>query len=128
MYIYILYSRSLLFFLTLTLLILDYAVYNNCEDQAYGPDCLEQFNQGQCTANLSSSQNVQTYCKKTCGLCSASNSTLKCNSGLTCNGGSCQTQLYFGVSSVKCTCPQNLAGAYCERRNKSKRGMDKLAF
>lgn len=100
------------------MLILDYQVYNNCEDQAYGPDCLRKFQEGLCNANLSSNQNVQTYCKKTCGLCSTSNTQLNCQ-GLVrnCNGGSCSAASYFQTSTIRCNCPSNLAGSYCQRRN-----------
>lgn len=57
---------------------------------------------------------MQAYCKKSCNICDG-NRELTC-SGLnrTCNTGTCSSVVFAGRSTIRCNCPSNTAGSYCE--------------
>ena len=91
----------------------------NCSDLAYEPDCRNKAAAGLCNTNLADSSTVRYYCQKSCGLCSGGlSSGLTCNKlAQSCNSGLCLPYVYFGISSIKCNCLPNTAGAYCQRSN-----------
>lgn len=71
---------------------------------------------------LVDNKQVQDYCQKSCGVCSSTSpsttSTLTCSSlKATCNIGSCVQTVYFNIQSIRCVCPPNSGGAYCQRSN-----------
>lgn len=59
---------------------------------------------------------LRNYCQKSCGLCGTGGAGLSCNNLVQkCSSGVCVAQTYFTVASIKCVCPTNSAGTYCER-------------
>ena len=74
---------------------------------------------GLCTSNSALSQQIKKYCQKSCGLCPGANSLTCANLNKTCNSGICQSDSYLMNTSIKCKCPPNTAGAYCQRRKGS---------
>lgn len=92
---------------------LDLQSLNNCTDIGVIVDCPQFFQQGLCNTNSN-----QIYCQRTCGNCPGIKSFLSC-SGLVknCNTGTCEDTTYFAQNSIKCNCPINKAGTYCQRGN-----------
>ncbi len=97
----------------------DYQSLSACQNIASSTDCVIKANAGLCNQLLSDGNRVSFYCGQACGLCSQSaipTSGLTCtNLVKTCNTGTCSAVTYFSVSTIKCTCPSTLAGAYCQR-------------
>jgi len=95
-------------------IILDYQSALNCSDIAYEPDCREKAAAGLCNTDLADSNTIRIYCRKSCGLCSAS-SALSCTNLIrNCNAGTCISATYFQQQSIRCQCPSGASGTYCE--------------
>lgn len=89
----------------------------SCVDRAYTPDCQQKLQQGLCQNQLADQNTVQVYCRKTCGFCSLS-AALSCGFlTQTCGQGACLPVTYFSTNTIRCSCPSNFAGAYCQRSN-----------
>ncbi len=92
---------------------------STCKDIATTSDCQARSLAGLCNMVLSDGNTVGFYCQKTCGLCQGtafSTAGLTCSNLVkTCNSGQCSTVTYFSTQTIQCTCPQSLAGAYCQR-------------
>jgi hypothetical protein len=94
---------------------LDIQSLKNCSDIAYEPDCRFKAALGHCNTILTNYLQVKDYCANTCGLC---NTRLECGKLIiNCNFGTCVSFNYFGISSIRCNCAENLAGTYCHRAN-----------
>lgn len=67
---------------------------------------------GQCNQVMANSLPVSYFCAKSCGKC---DSKISCDTLATgCNGGQCYHVTYFSQHSVKCICPPNKGGQYCQ--------------
>lgn len=92
-------------------------ILETCVDRAYTPDCEKKFREGACQNQLADQNPVQFYCRKTCGFCSLG-AALSCNLlSQTCGQGVCLSTVHFSINTIRCVCPSNFVGAYCERSN-----------
>ena len=90
----------------------DFRTAKACRNIAYDGNCDDKVKSGQCSQLMANNLPVSFFCQKSCGQCS---SQISCdNLATSCNGGQCYDITIFSQQSVRCVCPSNKGGQYCQ--------------